>query len=138
MSTKTTLDKLPQAIDGLLTEFLHSSFDQRQDALQAGAEFFRDAVAAETPKDTGEMAQSWQIKTKYKDLRYVGNSRTAKGVVHRQTKGGGKGEAREGVPLSNVLEYSDKSPHNGFIRRCFDSNEAQIYQTIKNNLKNGG
>ena len=138
MAGKITPDQLPEKLDGILSEFLHSSFDTRQEALQAGAEVFKDAVAAATPKDTGEMAESWAIKTKYKDRRYVGSTRVAKGVVHRKTKGGGKGEAREGVPLSNVLEYAENSPHIGRIRSCFDSNENKIYETMKNVIINGG
>ncbi|MBQ7352769.1 MAG: HK97 gp10 family phage protein [Clostridia bacterium] len=138
MAGKITPDQLPEKLDGILSEFLHSSFDTRQEALQAGAEVFKDAVAAATPKDTGEMAESWAIKTKYKDRRYVGSTRVAKGVVHRKKKGGGKGEAREGVPLSNVLEYAENSPHKGFIRRCFDSTEPQIFAAIKSKLNNGG
>ena len=105
------LGELPDALTGLLTDL--------------------------TPRDTGEMAQSWQIKTKYKDRRYVGNTRVASGDVRRKTKDGSKGEARSGVPLSNVLEYSD-NPHNGFIRRCFDEAEPQIFEAIKNTIKNGG
>ena len=138
MAGNITPDQLPEKLDGILSEFLHSSFDTRQEALQAGAEVFKDAVAAATPKDTGEMAESWAIKTKYKDRRYVGSTRVAKGVVHRKKKGGGKGEAREGVPLSNVLEYAENSPHKGFIRRCFDSTEPQIFAAIKSKLNNGG
>ena len=126
------------ALEDIIFGYMKSSFDDRQEALQAGAEVFRDAVAALTPRDTGEMADSWEIKTKYKDRRYVGNTRVAKGVVHRKTKDGSKGEAREGVPLSNVLEYSDKSPHKGFIRRCFDGTEPQIFAAIKFKLSNGG
>ncbi len=136
--SKTTLDNLPEQIDGILTDFLHTSFDVRQEALQAGAEVFKSAIENETPKDTGQMAASWKIKSKYKDRRYVGNTRTAKTPVHRKTKDGGKGEAREGVPLSNVLEYSEKSPHYGFIRRCYDATESRIFETIKNKIKNGG
>lgn len=137
MAIKTTLDKLPEELDGLLSDYLHTSFDARQKAVQAGAEVFKSAVENATPKDTGEMARSWKIKTKYKDRRYVGNTRVAKGKVFRTLKGGGT-EGREGVPLSNVLEYAENSPHQGFIRRCFDSTEGQIYEAIKNNLENGG
>lgn len=131
-------DQMSDALDKIFSDFIHSAFDQRQEALQAGAEVFRDAVAADTPTDTGDMAKSWAIKKKYKDRRYVGNTRVAKGVVHRKTKDDSKGEAREGVPLSNVLEYAEKSPHKGFIRRCFDSTEPQIFAAIKSKLNNGG
>lgn len=138
MSDTISPEQFSGELDKIFSEFIHSSFNERQEALQAGAEVFRDAVAAVTPTDTGEMAASWQIKKKYKDRRYVGNTRISKGVVHRKTKDGSKGEAREGVPLSNVLEYSDKSPHKGFIRRCFDGTEPQIFAAIKFKLNNGG
>lgn len=137
-TSKLSIDEMPAALTQILTDFQHSSFDVRQDAVQAGAEVFKSAVEAATPRNTGEMAQSWEIKTKYKDRRYVGNTKTAKGVVHRKTKSGAKGEAREGVPLSNVLEYGENSPHNGFIRRCFDGAESQIFDAIKSTIQNGG
>lgn len=131
------LDELPEALTRIFTAFQHANFEARQQAVQKGAEVFKDAVEAVTPRDTGEMAQSWQIKTKYKDRRYVGNTRVASGDVRRKTKDGSKGEARQDVPLSNVLEYGD-NPHNGFIRRCFDETEPQIFEAIKNTIKNGG
>lgn len=131
------LDELPEALTELLTDFQHTMFETRQKALQAGAEVFKEAVEAATPRDTGEMAQSWQIKDKYKDRRYVGNTRVASGDVRRKTTDGTKGEARSDVPLSNVLEYSD-NPHNGFIRNCFDGTESQIFEAIKKTIKNGG
>lgn len=137
-TSRISLDELPDALSQILTDYQHASFDTRQAAVQAGAEVFKSAIEQATPRDTGEMAQSWQIKTKYKDRRYVGNTKLAKGVVHRKPKGGKKGEAREGVPLSNVLEYSEKSPHYGFIRQCFDGTEPQIFTEIKNTIQNGG
>ena len=130
-------DELSEALTEILTDFQHANFEARQQAVQKGAEVFKAAVEAATPRDTGEMAQSWEIKDKYKDRRYVGNSRVASGDVRRKTKDGSKGEARSDVPLSNVLEYSD-NPHNGFIRRCFDETESQIFEAIKNTIKNGG
>lgn len=131
------LDEMPEYLTQILTDFQHANFEARQQAVQKGAEVFKDALEAVTPRDTGEMARSWEIKDKYKDRRYVGNSRVASGDVRRKTKDGSKGEARSGVPLSNVLEYSD-NPHNGFIRRCFDETESKIFETIKNTIQHGG
>lgn len=137
-TSRLALSELPAALSEILTEYQSANFETRQEALQAGAEVFKSAVEGATPIDTGEMARSWQIKDKYKDRRYVGNTRVATGKVRRKKRNGQKGEAREGVPLSNVLEYGEKSPHNGFIRRCFDSTEPQIFAAIKNTLENGG
>lgn len=133
-----SLNELPETLVGLLTDYQHANFETRQRAIQAGAEVFKEQIEQATPRDTGEMAASWQIKTKYKDRRYVGNTKVANGNVHRKTKGGGKGEARSNVPLSNVLEYGENSPHAGFIRRTFDSSENAIFDAIKKTLQNGG
>lgn len=132
------LESLPKELDEIFNDFVRQSFEVRQQALQAGAEVFKSAIEDATPKDTGEMSRSWKIKTKYKDRRYVGNTRVAKGKVHRKTKDGSKGEAREGVPLTNVLEYGENSKHYGFIRQCYDASEPQIFDAIKNKLNNGG
>lgn len=123
-TSRLNLDELPAAMSEILTDYSRAQFDVRQDALQAGAEVFKAAVESATPRDTGDMAQSWEIKTKYKDRRYVGNTKTV--------SGGGK----DNIPLSNVLEYSD-NPHNGFIRQCFDGTESQIFDAIKKKLSGG-
>lgn len=134
---KHSLDELPEELENILNEFLHASFEARQEAVQKGAEIFKSAIECSTPIDTGKMAKSWVIQDKYKDRRYVGNTRTANSVVHRKTKTVKKGEARENVPLSNVLEYAENSPHKGFIRQTFDEVEPRIYATIKKTIENG-
>lgn len=123
-TSRLNLDELPDAMSEILADYSRAQFDARQDALQAGAEVFKSAVENATPRDTGDMAQSWEIKTKYKDRRYVGNTKTV--------SGGGK----DNIPLSNVLEYSD-NPYNGFIRQCFDGTESQIFDAIKKKLSGG-
>lgn len=124
-TSRLDLASLPDALTEVLTEYQHANFAARQTALQAGAEVFKSEVESATPRDTGDMAQSWEIKTKYKDRRYVGNTKTV--------SGGGK----DNIPLSNVLEYSD-NPHNGFIRQCFDGAESRIFDAIKKSIQNGG
>lgn len=138
MAKFTTLAQLPDVLDEMLAEFQDAAYETRQKAIRAGADVLKEALEADSPRgETGDYAQSWVVAI-YPDHRYVGNTKTAKGVVHRKKKGGGKGEAREGVPLSNVLEYAENSPHIGRIRRCFDSNENKIYETMKNVIINGG
>ncbi len=134
---KYALDELPKALEEMFNDFIAESFEVRQRALRAGAEVFKSAIEAATPRDTGEMAQSWVIQ-EYTDKHFVGNKRLAKGKVYRKTKGGKKGEGRSNVPLANVLEYGENSPHYGFIRRTYDAVEPQIYAAIEKTIKNGG
>lgn len=125
------IENLPKELETIFADYVKQSFDIRQKALQAGAEVFKTAIEGASPKDTGATAQSWQIKTKYKDRRYVGNTRTVNGK-------GADGRVREGIPLSNILEYSDGGKHYGFIRQTYDATEPQIFDEIKNKIKNGG
>lgn len=127
MSKKIQLDELPDAIDNVLTDYLHSFFDVRQAAVQAGAEVALSALSAETPQPvTGETAQSWKIKSKkYPDHRYIGNTRTV--------DGGGK----DGIPLINLLAGKGGKYEN-FHEQIIKNNEQQIFNAIKNTIKNGG
>ena len=122
-----SIEKFSNELEQIFVDFIHQSFDARQDALQAGAEVAKTALENATPRNTGEMARSWGIKTKYKDRRYVGNSKTVNGK-------GKDGRYREGMPLSNVIEYKDNGKH-AFIRNTFDSAQGQIFDAIKNKLK---
>ena len=134
---KYTLEELPKVLEEMLDDFLKETLEVRQRAVHAGAEVFKNAIESATPKDTGKMAQSWVIQD-YTGKCYIGNKCLAKGKVYRKTNSAKKGEARSNVPLSNVLEYSEKSPHYGFIRRTFDEVEPQIYAAIERTIKNGG
>lgn len=125
-----SLEEFVNDLDKIFVDFIHQSFNTRQDALQAGAEVAKSALENATPRgETGEMANSWGIKTQYKDRRYIGNSKTVSGK-------GKDGRYREGIPLSNVIEYKDNGK-NAFIRKTFNSAQGQIFDAIKNKL-NGG
>lgn len=117
-----TLIDLPNALDELLNDFLKESFETRQNALQAAAEFMRDKMVVAAPKDTGEYASSFVIK-KYNNTNYIGNSVTVSGK-------GRDGRYRDKIPLANILEYGDQ-PH---IRQTFDNNKNQMFETIKTKL----
>ena len=136
MAKTVDLKDIPAELDELLTDYWHANYDVRQQAIQEGAEVLVSALESATPRDTGEMAQSWHIKSKCPDHRYVGNSRTAYGAVKR--KRGGKADAQQNVPLSNVLEYAHNSKHQLFIKQTFDETEPRIYAAIKNKINNGG
>ena len=59
--SEINIQDISKAIDDILTEYLHSSFDVRQKAVQAGAEKFKEKIETVTPRDTGEMARSWKM-----------------------------------------------------------------------------
>lgn len=121
----TELENVSSELDKIFNDFIHTSFEKRQEALQAGAEVYIKALEEKAPKGkTGKFAKSFAIKTKYKDRRYVGNTKTV--------KGGGK----DSIPLSNILEYDENGKHYGFMRQTYDENESAIFNAIKNKLEN--
>ncbi len=116
-----TLNDVGKEIDDIVSDFLHQSFEKRQEALVAGATVFKEAVEQAAPKNQGNYAQSFEIKTKYKDKKYVGNTKT----VNMKSK--------KDIPLSNLLEYGEKGkPH---IREAYDAAENQIYEAIVKTLE---
>jgi hypothetical protein len=125
-------------VDTILTQFVHANFEDRQKAIQAGAEFIKEQLEQSSPKKTGDYSRSWVINDKYPDHRYVKNTKTVNGkektrTVNGKVKGG---RYRTGIPLVKILEYSEKygKKHMG---ATFNACKQQIINVIKNKL-NGG
>ncbi|MFR1531965.1 MAG: HK97 gp10 family phage protein [Christensenellales bacterium] len=136
MADTIRLEDYQAELDKILTDFLHANFDARQKAVQAGAEVLRGKLEQASPRDTGEFAKSWKIKEQYPNVRYVGNTKTAKGTVNERGADGKIKRKRENVPLSNVLEY--KEGGKPFIRATADAAESEIFAAIKRTIENGG
>lgn len=71
MAEKVNLTDIDTALGDILDEYSEQMFDVRQKAIQAGAEVLVKALEQATPRDTGEMAQSWKIKKEYPDRKSV-------------------------------------------------------------------
>ncbi len=97
-------------------------------ALTEASEVLKKELELSSPK-SGEIGpslkDSWRIKKQYKRVRYVGNTKTVSG------KGG------KNIPLSNILEYAERSPHKGFIRNTFERSKTSIRDVFVNKLKKG-
>jgi len=141
---KVTLDDFSDELVSIFNDFARQSFEVRQKAVQKGAEKFVDILKPQTPRKTGKLAESWVIKDEIPDRRYVGNTATARGSLHRKENDSGMkrvktvGEARTNVPLVNVLEYGAKSPHKGFFTGAFDGAESEIFDAIKSEFEKEG
>lgn len=123
MAKKVDINNLELAIAEILEEYGDIIFKATEKGLTAGEKILINNLKADSPKDSGEYAKSWKSKgKKYKLKRYVGNTKTVKG------KSGD-------VPLSNILEYSTKSPHQGLIKRTYESSLSQIAQAMVNDIK---
>ena len=121
-SVKVELEDIEKEMDKIFSDFLNSSFEIRQKAVQRGAEILKRKAEMASPIDTGDFSSKWSIKTKYKDHRYVRNT---KNVSSRE---------KENIPLINILEFNEDT---AFFRKTYDACENEIFQAIKNELKGG-
>lgn len=122
------LEDVGNELEQMLNDFLHASYEKRQEAVQAGAEVIKSALEQEVQAnhtDTGELANSFRIKDKYPNHRYIGSTRTVSGIR--------RGERVDGIPLLNILEHREGG--KPFVRQTFEANEQRAYEAIKNKLK---
>lgn len=95
---------------------LNIGLDKASDRLVQGLE----QNSPSNPKTTkNKYKNSWKVNRKYKNVRYVGNTKTVKGE-------------RGNIPLSNLLEVGEsKQPH---IRSTYDKMEDELADIVINEL----
>lgn len=115
---------LAEELKDILNEYSKELYENKEQALDKASDYLMEKLEQASPVDTGEFQKSWVRTTKYKGVRYIGNSAV-----------GGKNKYGYNIPLSNLLEFSSKG--KPFIRRTFDENKEQIIRIIKGELENG-
>jgi hypothetical protein len=104
------VDDLQTAVEDILREYGDVVYEATEEGLNAAEKILMDNLKTASPKDSGGFAKSWKSKgKKYKLQRYVGNTKAVKGAKS------------DTIPLSNILEYSTKSKHRGFIKQTFEN-----------------
>lgn len=109
----------------ILDEYSEELYANKEEALDAAADFLVDQLEANSPVRTGKLKESWLRTDKYTGVRYVGNSAT-----------GSKNKQGYGIPLTNLLEFGSKG--HPFIRKTFEQNKERIIDIIKGGLENNG
>ncbi len=114
VGTEISIGQLQAAIEDALREYGDVVYQATEEGLTAAQNVLIKNLKNNSPKGkTGEYAKSWKAKKKYKLKRYVGNVKTVKG--------------KEGdIPLSNILEYSAKSKHQGEIKKTFENSVNEM------------
>ena len=115
---------LAEELKDILNEYSKELYESKEQALDKASDYLMERLENQSPVDTGKFKDSWLRTTKYKNVRYIGNSAV-----------GGKNAYGYNIPLSNLLEFSSKG--RPFIRRTFDENKEQIIRIIKGELENG-
>lgn len=122
--SKVDINNLEIAIGGLLEEYGDIIYQATEEGLTKAEKILIKNLKASSPRGiTKEYSKSWKGKgKKYKLKRFVGNRKAVKGR---------SGE----IPLSNILEYSSKSPHQGLIKRTYESSIDEMANAIVNDIK---
>ena len=109
----------------ILDEYSEELYANKEEALDAAADFLVDQLEANSPEKTGKLKASWLRTDKYVGVRYIGNSSV-----------GSKNKHGYGIPLTNLLEFGKKG--KPFIRKTFEQNKERIIDIIKGGLENNG
>jgi hypothetical protein len=120
---KIGANDLQATIEKMLREEGDLVYTATEDGLDAATDVLINNLKAKSPRDTGDFQKGWKQKKKYKLQRYVGNTKTV------------KFEGRD-VPLSNIIEYGEKSPHRGEIERIHNDSVEEMANAAINAIKN--
>ncbi len=82
-------------------------------------DYMRDKLAAASPEKSGLTRESWEGEDKYKNVRYINNTRVNE----------------DGIPVVNLLEYGRKG--KPFVRRTVQAEQEQIINIIKGEIEHG-
>lgn len=116
---------LAEELKDILNEYSRELYENKEQALDKASDYMMEKLEQNSPVDTGTFKNSWTRTTKYKGVRYIGNSAV-----------GSKNQYGYDIPLSNLIEFSSKG--KPFIRRTFDDNREEIIRIIKGELENNG
>lgn len=115
---------LAQELKDILDEYSQEVFESKERGLDKASDFLMEQLEKASPVKTGEFSNSWIRTTKYKGVRYIGN-----------TAVGSTNQYGYQIPLSNLIEFSSKG--KPFIRRTFEENKDEIIKIIKGEIENG-
>ncbi len=124
MAKTIDVNNLEVAIADILRKYGDVVYEATEEGLTAAEKVLIKNLKAASPSNSGEYKKSWKGKgKKYKLQRYVGNTKTV------------KGKSSDAIPLSNILEYSSKSPHQGLIKRVYESSIDEMANAIVSTIK---
>lgn len=114
-----TLRDFSAAVEEALNEIVEATYEQIDRGLDKAMDYMRDKLAAASPEKSGLTRESWEGEDKYKNVRYINNTRVNE----------------DGVPVVNLLEYGKKG--KPFVRRTVQAEQAKAIEIIKEEIRNG-
>ena len=123
MAVKVDINNLEVAIADILREYGDVVYQATEEGLNAAEKVLIKNLKAASPADSGKYKKSWKGKgKKYKLRRYVGNTKMVQGK---------SGE----IPLSSILEYASKSPHQGLVKRTYEASIGEMAAAVVAKIK---
>lgn len=113
------LRELSSAIDEAIGEIAQELYEEVDRGLDKAARHMEQALQQATPVDTGKTREEWETDFKYKNVRYINNTRVNE----------------SGIPVVNLLEYGKKG--RPFVRDTVQREQEKIIEIIKGEIENG-
>ena len=117
-----SLQNFSEAVSGALKEIADETYAESDAGLDKAMDYMRDKLAEASPIDSGLTRESWEGEGKYKNIRYINNTRVNE----------------NGIPVVNLLEYGKpakgKSSH-AFVRKTVEKETENIINIIKGEIE---
>lgn len=113
------LQNFSEAVSEALKEIADETYAEIDAGLDKAMAHMRDKLAAASPVDSGLTRESWEGEDKYKNVRYINNTRVNE----------------KGIPVVNLLEFGSKG--KPFLRKTVEAETENIVNIIKGEIENG-
>lgn len=117
--TTKTLKNFSEAVMEALNEIEAETYEAIDCGLDKAMNLMRDKLTEASPVGTGLTRESWEGESKYKNVRYINNTRVNE----------------KGIPVVNLLEFGSKG--KPFVRATVEREQEQVINIIKGEVENG-
>ncbi|MDE7440237.1 MAG: hypothetical protein K2N23_07005 [Clostridia bacterium] len=117
MAANKSLQNFSEAVSEALKEIAQETYAEIDVGLDKAMDYMSDKLAAASPVDSGLTRESWEGEGKYKNIRYINNTRVNE----------------NGIPVVNLLEYGKKG--KPFLRKTVERETENIINIIKGEIE---
>ena len=116
-SMVTALEDFSEAVREALIEIVDATYEEIDEGLDKAMDYMQDKLSAASPVESGLTRESWEGEGKYKNVRYINNTRVNE----------------NGIPVVNLLEYGKKG--KPFVRKTVQAEQENVINIIKGGIE---
>ena len=116
-SMVTALEDFSEAVREALNEIVDATYEEIDEGLDKAMDYMQDKLSAASPVESGLTRESWEGDGKYKNVRYINNTRVNE----------------NGIPVVNLLEYGKKG--KPFVRKTVQAEQENVINIIKGGIE---